>query len=105
MHCISRRNEFFPDRETQQTTATDITMSPPPGRHLWLFGGGKNIKFYFPATTEQNITRVKLFRKPSDSSILMTIELSYHLLLSSLVGIDVVRTPDLGRGGAHQANF
>jgi len=27
--------------------------------------------------------------------------LSYHLLLSSLVGIDVVRTPDLGRGGAH----
>jgi hypothetical protein len=70
-----------------------------------FFGGGKNIKFYFPATTEQNITRVKLFRKPSDSSILMTIELSYHLLLSSLVGIDVVRTPDLGRGGAHQANF
>jgi hypothetical protein len=28
--------------------------------------------------------------------------LSYHLLLSSLDGIDVVRTPDLGRrGGAH----
>ena len=27
--------------------------------------------------------------------------LSYHLLLLSLVGIDVVRTPDLGREGAH----
>jgi hypothetical protein len=33
-------------------------------------GGKKNIKFYFPATTEQNIARVYLFRKPSDSSIL-----------------------------------
>jgi len=36
-------------------------------------GGKKNIKFYFPATTEQNIARVNLFRKPSNSSILMAI--------------------------------
>jgi hypothetical protein len=28
----------------------------------------KNIKFYFPATTEQNIARVIFFRKPSDYS-------------------------------------
>ncbi len=27
--------------------------------------------------------------------------LSYHLLLASLVGIDVVGTPDLRQGGAH----
>ena len=48
-------------------------------------GENKNIKFYFPATTEQNIARVNLFRKPSDSSILMAIDAlvairSIHLL-------------------------
>jgi len=45
----------------------------------------KNIKFYFPATMEQNIARVNLFRKPSDSLILMAINVlvairSIHLL-------------------------
>jgi hypothetical protein len=34
----------------------------------------KNIKFYFPTTTEQNIAHVNLFRKPSGSSILMAID-------------------------------
>ncbi len=34
---------------------------------------GKNIKFFFPATTEQNIARVNLFRKPSVSFYLMAI--------------------------------
>jgi hypothetical protein len=39
-----------------------------------IFGGGKNIKFYFPAITEQNIAHVNLFRKPINSSILMIID-------------------------------
>jgi hypothetical protein len=34
----------------------------------------KKHQFYFPATTEQNIARVNLFRKPSDSSIMMAID-------------------------------
>ena len=37
-------------------------------------GGKKKHQFYFPATTEQNIARVNLFRKPSDSSIMMAID-------------------------------
>ena len=42
--------------------------------NLRLFWQGKkSIKFYFPATTEQNFACVNLFRKPSDSSILMAI--------------------------------
>ena len=48
-------------------------------------GGEKNIKFFFPATMEQNIARVNLFRKPSVSSHLMAIAVlvtisSIHLL-------------------------
>ncbi len=50
-----------------------------------LSGEKKNIKFYFPTTMEQNIARVNLFRKSSDSSILMAIDAlvairSIHLL-------------------------
>ena len=45
-------------------------------------GGKKNIKFYFPATTEQNIARVNLFHKPSDSSILRACD-RCHFLRSS----------------------
>ena len=61
-----------------------------PSHHLpaliyGFSGGKKHINFYFPATTEQNIAHVNLFRKPSDSSILMAIDaldaiLSIHLL-------------------------
>jgi hypothetical protein len=52
-----------------------VSNPPPPGRGIkGFFGGKKNIKFYFPATTEQNIARINLFRKPSDSSILMAID-------------------------------
>jgi hypothetical protein len=52
----------------------EMSPPPPPGRHLQLFWRGKNIKFYFPATTEQNIAHVNLFRKPSNSSIVMAID-------------------------------
>jgi hypothetical protein len=50
-----------------------------------FFGGKKKIKFLFPAATEENIARVNLLRKASDSSILMAIDaldaiLSIHLL-------------------------
>jgi hypothetical protein len=38
-----------------------------------FFGGKKNIKFLLPATTIENISRANLFRKPSNSSILMAI--------------------------------
>ena len=54
-------------------------------RSSTAFLAEKNINFYFPATTEQIIAHVKLFRKPSDSSILMAIDAlvairSIHLL-------------------------
>ncbi len=39
---------------------------PPPSEHLGLFWREKNIKHFFPATTEQNITRVNFLRKPSE---------------------------------------
>ncbi len=50
-----------------------------------LFWREKNIKCFFPATTEQNITRVNFLRKPSESFILMAINAlvaipSEHLL-------------------------
>ncbi len=38
--------------------------APPPGGHLHFFWRVKNINFFFPATTEQNITRVKIVRSP-----------------------------------------
>ena len=41
---------------------------------IYGFLAKKNIKFYFPATTELNIARVNLFRKPSDLLILMAID-------------------------------
>jgi hypothetical protein len=44
-----------------------------PANIYGFFGGKKNIKFFFPATTEQNIARVNLFRKPSVSFYLMAI--------------------------------
>ena len=57
----------------------------PGGGHLGLFWREKNIKCFFPATTEQNITRVNFLRKPSESLILMAINAlvaipSEHLL-------------------------
>jgi hypothetical protein len=50
-----------------------------------FFGGKKNLKLLLPATTIENITHANLFRKPSDSSILMAINTlvaicSIHLL-------------------------
>ena len=48
-----------------------------------FFGGKKNIKFLFPATTEKNITRVNFLCEARESSILMAIDapiLSIHLL-------------------------
>ncbi len=47
--------------------------TPSPSAHLRLFWRKKNIKFLLPATTTENIIRANLFRKPSDSSILMAI--------------------------------
>ena len=44
---------------------------------------------------------VSLSRCASLSSSRCASWLSYHLLSSSLVGIDIIRTPDLGQGGAH----
>jgi hypothetical protein len=44
----------------------------PP--HIYGFSGGeKKHQVFFPATTEQNIARVNLFRKPSVSFYLMAI--------------------------------
>jgi hypothetical protein len=62
-----------------------LLFPPPPSAHLRLFWRGKKIKFLFPAATEENIARVNLLRKASDSSILMAIDaldaiLSIHLL-------------------------
>jgi hypothetical protein len=52
---------------------------PAPTHHLpaliyGFSGEKKNIKFYSPPTTEQNIARVNLFHKPCDSSILRAID-------------------------------
>jgi hypothetical protein len=50
-----------------------------------FFGETKNIKLLLPATTIENITHANLFRKSSDSSILIAINAliaicSIHLL-------------------------
>jgi hypothetical protein len=63
----------------------NLGRAPPPSAHLRLFWREKKIKFLFPAATEENIARVNLLRKASDSSILMAIDaldaiLSIHLL-------------------------
>ncbi len=66
-------------------------VTPPPSEHLapsehlGLFWREKNIKCFFPATTEQNITGVNFLCKPSKSLILMAINVlvaipSEHLL-------------------------
>ena len=64
-----------------------MVESPPnlPALICGFFSGEKKIKFLFPAATEENIARVNLLRKASDSSILMAIDaldaiLSIHLL-------------------------
>jgi hypothetical protein len=44
-----------------------------PSKQLRLFWRGKKHQVFFPATTEQNIARVNLFRKPSVSFYLMAI--------------------------------
>jgi hypothetical protein len=38
------------------------------------FFAGKKHQVFFPAATEENIARVNLLRKPSDSTILMAID-------------------------------
>jgi hypothetical protein len=48
-------------------------MPPPPSEHLRLFWREKKHQVIFPATTEQNIARANLFRKPSVSFYLMAI--------------------------------
>jgi len=75
--CWKKRREKGGGMESEEGQG-----APPPGRHLQLFWRKKNIKFYFPATTEQNIARVNLFRKPSNSLILMAINalVAIHLI-------------------------
>jgi hypothetical protein len=68
----TKHPSFSPSRDTHGDAL--YIISPPPSTHLRLFWQEKNIKFHFPATTEQNIARVNLFRKPSDSSILRAID-------------------------------
>jgi hypothetical protein len=41
--------------------------------NIYGFSGKKKTPSFFPATTEQNIARVNLFRKPSVSFYLMAI--------------------------------
>jgi hypothetical protein len=50
-----------------------------------FFGGEKNIKLLLPATTIENITRANLFRKPSNSSILMAINALVAICLIHLL--------------------
>jgi hypothetical protein len=50
-----------------------IANPPPPSKHLRLFWREKITSSFFPATMEQNIARVNLFRKPSISFYLMAI--------------------------------
>jgi hypothetical protein len=45
----------------------------------------KNIKLLFPATTIENITHPNLFRKPSNSSILMAINALVAICLIHLL--------------------
>jgi hypothetical protein len=56
-----------------QTTLVQWTPHHLPGL-ICCFFGGKNIKFLFPAAMEENIARVNLLCKPSDSTILMAID-------------------------------
>ncbi len=76
----ARKRYFFPAKNTVDVRREVVSA------HLRLFWREKKIKFLFPATTEENIARVNLLRKASDSSILMAIIaldaiLSIHLLL------------------------
>jgi hypothetical protein len=52
---------------------------------IYSFFGRKKIKLYFPATMEQNITHVNLFRKPSHSLILMAIDVLVAIRLIHLL--------------------
>ena len=47
--------------------------APPPSEHLWLSWREKETSSFFPTTTEQNIARVNLLRKPIVSFYLMAI--------------------------------
>jgi hypothetical protein len=78
------RGFFFPAKKLRNAP-WEVVHPPPPSAHLRLFWREKKIKFLFPAATEENIARVNLLRKASDSSILMAIDaldaiLSIHLL-------------------------
>jgi hypothetical protein len=63
----------------------DPDRPPPPSTHLRLFWQEKNIKLLLPATTIENITRANLFRKRSDSSILMAINAIVAICLIHLL--------------------
>jgi hypothetical protein len=51
----------------------ETTVHHLPANIYSFSGGKKNIKFFSPATTEQNIAHVNLFHKPSVSFYLMAI--------------------------------
>ena len=76
---------YVAERQNGRMAEWQNGRTPPPSAHLRLFWREKKIKFLFPAATEENIARVNLLRKASDSSILMAIDaldaiLSIHLL-------------------------
>jgi hypothetical protein len=52
---------------------------------IYGFFGKKKHQVYFPATTEQSIARVNLFRKPSNSLILMAIDALIAICLIHLL--------------------
>ena len=62
--------------EVHRTTSRQLSTA---------FLAEKKIKLYFPATMEQNITHVNLFRKPSHSLILMAIDVLVAIRLIHLL--------------------
>jgi hypothetical protein len=62
-----------------------VLRPPPPSAHLRLFWRKKNIKFLFPATTIESITRVNSLHKASNSLILMAINALVAICLIHLL--------------------
>ncbi len=58
------------DEQTEKLIRCGLTTSQ---RRSTAFLAEKKTSIFFPVTTEQNITRVNLFRKPSVSFYLMAI--------------------------------
>ena len=46
--------------KARQNGRSAVVETPPPSEHLWLFWREKKHQVFFPATMEQNITRVNL---------------------------------------------